>query len=105
MTAMLARAAVAFGVMRAVGMRGDRFRRARRLFGAMVPPGIAWLAARDAFATIARGTAPETTIEAWGSLAVGAGPAPEAIDAALDAADRALRAATRQGRDRERVAA
>jgi diguanylate cyclase (GGDEF)-like protein len=71
-TAMLALAAVVFGVLRAVSVRGDSFRRAMRLVGALVLLGIAWLAVRDALATIARGAAPETTIEAWGWLVVDA---------------------------------
>lgn len=71
-TALLALAAVAFGVLRAVTTGGDALRRLLRLVGALVLLAIAWLALRDALATIERGTAPETTLEAWLWLAVDA---------------------------------
>lgn len=71
-TALLALAAVAFGVLRAVTTRGDMLRRLLRLVGALVLLGIAWLALRDTLATIDRGTAPEATIEAWAWLVLDA---------------------------------
>jgi diguanylate cyclase (GGDEF)-like protein len=72
LTALLALAAVMFGVLRAVTVRGDALRQIMRWMGALVLLGIAWLAVRDALATLARGTAPETSIEAWGWLVVDA---------------------------------
>ncbi|WP_198370796.1 GGDEF domain-containing protein [Roseomonas rosulenta] len=71
-TALLALAAVAFGVLRALTKRGDWFRRLKRLIGALVLLGIAWLALHDVLATIERGTALETSIESWVWVAVDA---------------------------------
>ncbi len=64
-TVLLALAAVAFGALRAVNLRGDPMRRLLRLAGGVVLLGVAWLASLDVLDTIARGTAPETTREDW----------------------------------------
>ena len=71
-TALLALAAVVFGVLRALTRRGDWFRRVTRLTGALVLLGIAWLALSDALATIERGSAPETSAESWAWVVVDA---------------------------------
>jgi predicted signal transduction protein with EAL and GGDEF domain len=69
-TALLALAAVVFGVLRIVTTRGDALRQAMRVIGAMVLLAMAWLALRDALGTLERGTAPEATLEAWAWVAV-----------------------------------
>jgi diguanylate cyclase (GGDEF)-like protein len=69
-TALLALAAVVFGVLRIVTTRGDTLRQAMRLLGALVLLAMAWLALRDALGTIERGSAPEATLEAWAWVAV-----------------------------------
>lgn len=69
-TALLALAAVGYGVLRAVTSRGDALRRLLRLFGGLVLLGTAWLALRDVLATIDRGSAPETSVESWAWVAV-----------------------------------
>jgi diguanylate cyclase (GGDEF)-like protein len=67
---LLALAALAFGILRAVSTRGDMMRRLLRLVGVLVLLAIAWLALRDVLAVFDRGAAPTTTADGWSWLVI-----------------------------------
>jgi diguanylate cyclase (GGDEF)-like protein len=67
---LLSLAAIAFGIVRAVGTRGDMMRRILRLVGVLVLLAVAWLALRDVLATFERGAAPDTTADGWSWLVI-----------------------------------